>query len=123
MIPQVIEVPSPLGLRPTGLEDAPEALRRAGLHQRLGSPDAVRIDVPVGAEYYVTSCDLGVFVDKAGRVQPCRFDLLPPCTPITARQRTRRPDRASRAARTGPLPGDQATVPPQDGTRRDQPVR
>jgi hypothetical protein len=59
----------------------------------------------------------------AGRVQPCRFDLLPPCTPITARQRTRRPDRASRAARTGPLPGDQATVPPQDGARRDQPAR
>jgi len=46
MIPQVIEVPSPLGLRPSGLEDAPEALRRAALHQRLGSPDAVRIDVP-----------------------------------------------------------------------------
>ena len=59
----------------------------------------------------------------AGRVQPCRFDLLPPCTPITARQRTRRPDWASRAARIGPLPGDQATVPPQDGARRDQPVR
>jgi hypothetical protein len=59
----------------------------------------------------------------AGRVQPCRFDLLPPCTPITARQRTRRSDWASRAARIGPLPGDQATVPPQDGARRDQPVR
>ena len=46
MIPQVIEVPSPLGLRPSGLEDAPDALRRAALHQRLGSPAAVRIDVP-----------------------------------------------------------------------------
>ena len=46
MIPQVIEVPSALGLRPSGLEDAPDALRRAALHQRLGSPDAVRIDVP-----------------------------------------------------------------------------
>jgi arginase len=46
MIPQVIEVSSPLGLRPSGLEDAPDALRRAGLYQRLGSPDAVRIDVP-----------------------------------------------------------------------------
>ena len=46
MISQVIEVPSPLGLRPSGLEDAPDALRRAALHQRLGSPDAVRIDVP-----------------------------------------------------------------------------
>jgi hypothetical protein len=59
----------------------------------------------------------------AGRLQPCRFDLLPPCTPITARQRTRRSGWASRAARIGPLPGDQATVPPHDGTRRDQPVR
>ncbi len=46
MTPQVIEVPSPLGLRPSRREDAPDALRRTGLHQRLGSPDAVRIDVP-----------------------------------------------------------------------------
>src|SRR5487761_319862 len=46
VISQVIEVPSPLGLRPSGLEDAPDALRRAGLHERLGSPDALRIDVP-----------------------------------------------------------------------------
>src|ERR1019366_5260710 len=46
MISQVIDVPSPLGLRPSGLEDAPDALRRAGLHERLGSPDAGRIDVP-----------------------------------------------------------------------------
>jgi arginase len=46
MISQVIDGPSPLGLRPSGLEDAPDALRRAGLHERLGSPDAVRIDVP-----------------------------------------------------------------------------
>ena len=44
--PLVIEVPSPLGLRPTGLEHAPDALRRAGLHERLGSPDTVRVDVP-----------------------------------------------------------------------------
>jgi len=46
MRPLVIEVPSPLGLRPSGLEHAPDALRRAGLHERLGSPDPVRIDVP-----------------------------------------------------------------------------
>jgi arginase len=46
MILQVIEVPSALGLRPTGLENAPDALRRAGLHERLGSPEAVCIDVP-----------------------------------------------------------------------------
>jgi arginase len=43
---QIIEVPSPLGLRPSGLEHAPEALRSAGLHERLGGPDVVRIDVP-----------------------------------------------------------------------------
>ena len=46
MDPWVIEVPSPLGLRPSGLETAPDALRRAGLHERLGSLDVVRIDVP-----------------------------------------------------------------------------
>jgi arginase len=46
MKPLVIEVPSPLGLRPSGLEHAPDALRRAGLHERLGSLDTVRIDVP-----------------------------------------------------------------------------
>jgi arginase len=44
--PLVIEVPSPLGLRPSGLERAPQALREAGLHERLGSPDAVQIEVP-----------------------------------------------------------------------------
>jgi arginase len=44
--PLIIEVPSPLGLRPTGLELAPGALRGAGLHERLGSPDVVRITVP-----------------------------------------------------------------------------
>jgi arginase len=44
--PFVIEVPSPLGLRPDGVESAPGALRTGGLHARLGSADAVRIDVP-----------------------------------------------------------------------------
>ena len=46
MNPLVIVVPSPLGLRPSGLELAPDALREAGLHERLGSPDAVRIEIP-----------------------------------------------------------------------------
>jgi hypothetical protein len=32
-------------------------------------------------------------------------------------------ERPSRPVRAGPLPGDQAAVPPQDGARRDQPVR
>jgi arginase len=44
--PLIIEVPSPLGLRPDGVEAAPGALRKAGLHARLGSADEVRIDVP-----------------------------------------------------------------------------
>jgi arginase len=44
--PLIIEVPSPLGLYPSGVQDAPGALRTAGLHARLGSADEVRIDVP-----------------------------------------------------------------------------
>ena len=44
--PLIIEVPSPLGLRPDGVQSAPGALRKAGLHARLGSPDVARIDVP-----------------------------------------------------------------------------
>ncbi|MGZ4385300.1 MAG: arginase family protein [Gaiellaceae bacterium] len=46
MRPLIIEVPSPLGLRPTGVELAPEALRTAGLHSRLGCADAQRVAVP-----------------------------------------------------------------------------
>jgi arginase len=44
--PLIIEVPSPLGLRPTGVQAGPSALRTAGLHARLGSYDEARIDVP-----------------------------------------------------------------------------
>jgi arginase len=44
--PVIIEVPSPLGLWPSGVESGPGALRKAGLHARLGSPDEARIDVP-----------------------------------------------------------------------------
>jgi arginase family enzyme len=39
-------VPSPLGLRPDGVQSAPGALRTAGLHARLGSPDEAHVDVP-----------------------------------------------------------------------------
>ena len=46
MNPLIIEVPSPLGLHPSGVQSAPGALRKAGLHARLGAPDDVRIDVP-----------------------------------------------------------------------------
>jgi arginase len=42
----IIEVPSPLGLRPDGVQSAPGALRTAGLHARLGLPDEAHIDVP-----------------------------------------------------------------------------
>jgi arginase len=44
--PLIIEVPSPLGLRPTGVQAGPSALRTAGLHARLGSYDEARIEVP-----------------------------------------------------------------------------
>lgn len=47
-LPLVIDVPSALGLRPDGVQDAPEALRRAGLHRRLASARPVRLTV---AEY------------------------------------------------------------------------
>jgi arginase len=46
MTPIVIEVPSPLGLRPDGVQFAPDALRAAGLHDRLGLPGFARIGVP-----------------------------------------------------------------------------
>jgi arginase len=58
MNPLIIWVPSPLGLRPSGLENAPDALRRAGLHERLGSSDVVRIDVPP----YCDVCDPGTAI-------------------------------------------------------------
>jgi arginase len=44
--PLIIEAPSPLGLRPDGVQSAPDALRKAGLHARLGSADEARIDIP-----------------------------------------------------------------------------
>jgi arginase len=44
--PLIIEVPSPLGLRPDGVQSAPGALRKAGLHALLGSAGEARIDVP-----------------------------------------------------------------------------
>src|SRR5438105_1957815 len=44
--PAVIEVPSSLGLFPRGVEDAPDSLRAAGLHTRLGESAPVRVKVP-----------------------------------------------------------------------------
>ena len=46
MRPLIVEVPSPLGLRPTGVERAPEVLRAVGLHSLLGCDDAQRVAVP-----------------------------------------------------------------------------
>jgi arginase len=46
MRPLIVEVPSPLGLRPSGVERAPAALRAAGLHARLGCDDAQHVTVP-----------------------------------------------------------------------------
>jgi len=46
MRPLIVEVPSPLGLRPAGVELAPAALRAAGLHSLLGCDDAQRVAVP-----------------------------------------------------------------------------
>lgn len=42
----IIEVPSALGLHPDGVEDAPDALRAAGLHDLVHATDVVRINVP-----------------------------------------------------------------------------
>lgn len=39
----IIDAPSILGLRPTGVEDLPEALKRAGLYEKLGAEYADRI--------------------------------------------------------------------------------
>src|SRR5918992_2910839 len=40
----IIEAPSNLGLKPTGVERAPQALRRAGLVAGLGAGDAGRVE-------------------------------------------------------------------------------
>lgn len=42
----IIEAPSNLGLRPTGVELLPEALLRNGLAERLQARHAIRLDVP-----------------------------------------------------------------------------
>ncbi len=44
--PLIIEVPSRLGLRPEGVQAAPRALRKAGLHASLGPAGEALIDVP-----------------------------------------------------------------------------
>src|SRR5450756_1645282 len=66
----IIEVPSPLGLRPDGVQSAPGALRTAGLHARLGSPDEARIDVPPYCDCLLYTSDAAddlLCVDLGGR--------------------------------------------------------
>jgi prepilin-type processing-associated H-X9-DG protein len=40
----IIEFPSNLGLKPSGVEQLPDALRRAGLHEQLGALRTERVD-------------------------------------------------------------------------------
>jgi arginase len=42
----IVEAPSILGLKPTGVEGLPEALRRRGLVERLGAREAARLASP-----------------------------------------------------------------------------
>ncbi|UQW99479.1 arginase family protein [Streptomyces sp. RerS4] len=44
--PAIIEAPSVLGLRPSGVQDLPEALLAAGLARRLGAVRAARLEPP-----------------------------------------------------------------------------
>jgi arginase len=66
---RVIEVPSPLGLWPSGVEQAPDALREAGLHSRLDAPEAVRLEIPA----YIGERDRGTGVlNPAGIAEVAR---------------------------------------------------
>jgi arginase len=42
----VIDAPSALGLHPSGVQDAPDALRESGLHRLLKRTGVIRVDVP-----------------------------------------------------------------------------
>lgn len=43
---EIVQAPSALGLRPSGVEDLPSALLRAGLRERLGAVVGRRVDTP-----------------------------------------------------------------------------
>jgi arginase family enzyme len=71
MRPLIVEVPSPLGLRPSGVERAPAALRTAGLHARLGCDDAQHVAVPA----YDDRRDTATGVLKPGGIAEVAFSL------------------------------------------------
>src|SRR5690242_2795702 len=71
MRPLIVEVPSPLGLRPSGVERAPAALRAAGLHDRLGCDDAQHVAVPA----YDDRRDTATGVLNPGGIAEVAFSL------------------------------------------------
>jgi hypothetical protein len=80
----------------------------------LGCPGTTR-QHPVGAEYSVTLCDLGVFVDQAAEpVPPQNSDTCACCGRILApggRILVQRPVRPTRIVVIGVLAEDQPQVP------------
>jgi arginase len=61
-----IDMPSNLGLRPSGVERLPDALRGAGLHTRIGARDAGRVE-PSAAYNAVRASDTGLLNGPALR--------------------------------------------------------
>jgi hypothetical protein len=43
----IIDAPSILGLRSTGVQDLPESLKRAGLHEKLGAEYAGHVNIQI----------------------------------------------------------------------------
>jgi hypothetical protein len=104
--PLIVEVPSPLGLRPTGVELAPAALRAAGLHARLGCDDAQHVAVPA----YDDRRDAATGVLNPGGIAEVAFSLASSATSSSAASRphyqavtknARQPSGSGRAA-SGP---------------------
>jgi hypothetical protein len=104
-VAQTKRSPSPAGFTPPGLGQRGSAPGYAGSERapRSHQPTARRHGPQAASSLVASICSRLAHLSPPGK--------------------GRRPDWASRAARIGPLPGDQATVPPQDGARRDQPVR
>jgi arginase len=62
----IIDVPSNLGLRPSGVELLPDALRRAGLHDRMAAGEGGRLD-PAAAYNPERATDTGLLNGPALR--------------------------------------------------------